>query len=108
MIGVVNSDGLVTILADPLPVDAEFAAEASRGRQPEQRFRFANKCVQSGCKQWSAGACGVIKKIAGALESADLDHTTLPACGIRKTCRWFFQEGAKACAICPLVITDST
>jgi hypothetical protein len=28
----------------------------------------------------------------------------LSACGIRQSCRWYFQRGAAACAGCPLIV----
>jgi hypothetical protein len=31
----------------------------------------------------------------------------LPACGIRRTCRWFAQRGAAACGVCPLIVADT-
>jgi hypothetical protein len=30
----------------------------------------------------------------------------LPACAIRRTCRWYHQRGAEACAACPLVVAE--
>lgn len=105
LIGIVNSAGMVDLLAKPMEVDAVFDEEARKGRQPEQRFRFANKCVQSGCKQWTPGGCGVIKKVTEILNPPENEYT-LPACGIRKTCRWYFQSGKQACTVCPLIITD--
>jgi hypothetical protein len=32
----------------------------------------------------------------------------LPRCSIRANCRWFDQQGADACRVCPFVITDLT
>jgi hypothetical protein len=34
-----------------MTVDPEFIREAQKGRAPETRFRFAQPCIESGCKQ---------------------------------------------------------
>jgi hypothetical protein len=34
-------------------------------------------------------------------------RTALPACAIRRTCRWYAQRGPAACAVCPLVVADT-
>lgn len=105
LIGIVNSQGMVDLLPKAIDVDEEFVLEAQKGRAPEERFRFSGKCVQSGCHQWKGGGCGVIKKVLNAFP--ETTNANLPACAIRKTCRWYFQEGGKACMICPLIITDN-
>ncbi|MBI3218422.1 MAG: hypothetical protein HYZ44_02825 [Bacteroidetes bacterium] len=108
LIGVVNSGGIVDILKKPLTLDAAFVEEVQKGRSPEQRFRFAGRCVQSGCNQWKSGGCSVIQRVTDAMKHDINDsEINLPACGIRKTCRWYFQKGKLACAICPLITTDN-
>jgi hypothetical protein len=39
--------------------------------------------------------------------AATADDAALPACNVRKSCRWFRQEGVAACRVCPEVITDT-
>ena len=104
LLGVVEADGTVGYITPRLTVDAEFVEQASRGRAPEKRFRFAGACVESGCKQWTGSRCGVIDRVLeGDLPKAG----ALPHCSIRSSCRWFAQSGAEACGVCPLVITDT-
>jgi len=91
-------------LSTSFPVTADFIQETTKGRPAEQRFRFANRCVQSGCNQWKDGKCSVIKNVLDALP---VFESSLPKCAIRSSCRWYFQEGPKACSVCPLIITDS-
>jgi hypothetical protein len=87
-------------------VDAAFVDLASQSGNPEKRFRFANKCVECGCKQWSKGKCGVIEAVME--HHPDESKTSeLPRCSIRETCRWFAQAGRAACMICPRIVTDS-
>lgn len=102
LFGRVNGDR-VERLATPLPVEQGFIdALAARG-PPEQRFRFAGRCVEGACAQWQDGACGVIRRV---LAERQVAAESLPACALRPACRWFGQEGAVACAACALVVTD--
>jgi hypothetical protein len=104
VIGVVQEDGTVGLFGRPLPVNADFLEDARKGRAPEKRFRFSAPCVNSNCRQWSSGRCGVIDKV---LRIAPPENTRLSPCGIRADCRWFSQAGAEACAVCTLVVTDT-
>lgn len=126
LIGVRQDDGTVAILPQPLPVDQHFVELVSRdAAAPEQRFRFSNKCIESGCSQWTGSRCGVIDNVlqllAGVPAPGDIAQpaatapptpkestATLPPCGIRPTCRWFLQAGADACRVCPYVVTHIT
>lgn len=105
LLGVVQADGTVGFLAERMPVDDEFVAVARRGRRPEKRFRFASKCAESGCRQWTGSSCGVIEEVFDAVPEHHR-RSELPDCSIRPQCRWFGQEGEAACGVCPLVITD--
>ena len=103
LLGVVQGDGTVEFLSERMTLDDDFVEIARQGRSPEKRFRFASTCVRSACCQWKNGRCGVIDTV---LDSAPAGAERLPQCSIRGQCRWFHQEGEKACAVCPLVITD--
>ena len=102
LLGVVNENNEVDILREPLEVNAAFVEAANKGRVAEEKFRFVNKCVKSGCAQWTGTACSVIQRVLDTMEGALLKDE-LPACNIRPTCRWFAQEGSKACQVCPMV-----
>ena len=86
-------------------VDEFFVKLAHEGRQPEKRFRFADTCVKTGCLQWGNGRCGVIDRVLAA-NPDHKDSEELPKCSIRTNCRWYLQWGARACGICPLIVTD--
>ncbi|MDF2381071.1 hypothetical protein JMG10_06330 [Nostoc ellipsosporum NOK] len=107
LIGVVNKEGTVDLLADPLPVTADFVEAAFEGRAPEQRFRFANTCAKNGCRQWNGQGCSISDMVADFIRAEEIE-LQLPACGIRPECRWYHQHGATACAGCHLVVTDNT
>jgi len=108
LLGVVNADGSVGYLTPPLQIDDDFVQRAKQGRDPERRFRFANTCVEGGCKQWTGTRCGVIDRALADGVGNDAARAGLPHCAIRSTCRWFAQSGADACGACPLVVTDTT
>ncbi|MEQ1588058.1 MAG: hypothetical protein ABL895_19410 [Cyclobacteriaceae bacterium] len=105
VIGLVNEQGIVKFLGQPLPVTQEFVEAAHEGRSPEKRFRFANRCIEKGCHQWTGTSCGIIEDVVKQANTNALRE--LPRCGIRQECRWFHQRGASACNVCPLVITDN-
>jgi hypothetical protein len=107
LFGVVGPDGRVGYVSPPVPVDSSFLDQVSAtGVRPEQRFRFAGPCVQERCMQWANGRCGAIDIALSAGVSVD-DDSGLPACGIRRSCRWFRQSGSAACRACPLIITQA-
>jgi len=106
LLGVVQEDGQIGFLGNPIEIDAEFVARARTGRAPERRFRFATGCVEGACRQWTGTRCGVID---GVLERLALnDGRPVPRCGIRAHCRWYRQSGLDACHACPLIVTDTT
>jgi hypothetical protein len=106
LIGIVQGDNSVTLLNTPLRLNDEFVRKANEYGEPEKRFRFADKCVKNGCKQWTGKSCGVMDELARANPSIKGDDE-LPACIIRATCRWYSQEGGRACKICLFVVTQS-
>ena len=102
LLGVVNERGGVTLVNEPMPLTPAFAKSAAEVGPPEERFRFVNRCLQKGCQQWSDGACGVIKRVLDRMPTPE-SVASLPQCAIRPQCRWFGQEGADACKVCPEV-----
>jgi hypothetical protein len=106
LLGLVQKNGHIHFVSDTkIFVDNEFVHIANRGRKPEKRFRFADKCMTSGCKQWTENRCCVIDKVMSVLTPID-EPSELPACSIRDQCRWYEQCGGKACMVCSEVITD--
>ncbi|WP_375444061.1 hypothetical protein [uncultured Fibrella sp.] len=101
LLGLVKPDGGISLLAEPIAVTPDFVEAATAAGPAEERFRFVNKCVEKGCAKWGAGGCSVV---AGALKRIQAaQEAILPSCGIRPSCRWFMQEGAAACHVCPQV-----
>lgn len=108
LLGVRQDDGTVAILPTPLPIDAGFIQTVSASKlKPEQRFRFTNKCVKDGCRQWNGEGCSVADRVIQYLDKVDAS-SSLPKCSIRPQCRWFLQRGGDACKMCVFVITEIT
>ena len=106
LVGVVLTNGTVAYAADRLELGEEFVNAASQAESPERMFRFASPCRQNGCRQWTGKQCGVIDRFLEVNSHIEAEEA-LPQCSIRAQCRWFNQEGARACALCPYIITDS-
>lgn len=108
LLGVVAADGVVEYVGPGVTVDETFVTRAREGRAPEKRFRFADACVRDRCLQWTGTRCGIIDGVLASPAGKAAGDTVeaLPRCGIRGSCRWFAQEGPRACRVCPLVITD--
>jgi hypothetical protein len=107
LIGIIGSEGRVQYLGTPLTVDRRFVAEATEGRPPEQRFRFAAPCAKTACAHWADAECKVVElALAASAKLADDSGgvpDALPACAIRSECRWFAQRGRDACDVCPSI-----
>ncbi|MDU8927223.1 hypothetical protein RXV86_07490 [Alisedimentitalea sp. MJ-SS2] len=87
-----------------VPVTDEVLA-ATGEVPPTLIYRFAAPCVESKCKHFDGSKCQLAVRIAAGL-APTVDK--LPPCAIRKTCRWYVQEGASACGRCPQVVTQVT
>lgn len=106
LVGVALTDGSIAYAADRVELGPEFVAAVKQADSPERLFRFAGPCRNQGCQQWTGGQCGVINRLV-EVNSHIKTEEALPQCSIRPQCRWFNQEGAKACTLCPYIITDS-
>jgi hypothetical protein len=97
VIGVfVKGSSRVNFVAEQLPVPVTLARAAG----PEVlalRARFAGRCITSGCMHWTGANCRLGEVVA---DIGVADNGQLPNCSIRKTCRWFLENGAMACNTC--------
>lgn len=105
LVGVKTGEGRLAYVQPPTRVDASFVAWAQASGRPESRFRFSLPCIEAGCSQWNGSGCGLIDMILEEDENRSVAER-LPACAIRRTCRWFAQRGADACNVCPRVVAD--
>jgi hypothetical protein len=105
LLGVVNGDGGVSYLQEPLPMDTAALSQMCQGRRPESRFRFASPCQRRACSNWGKGGCGVIDNVI--LDAGkDAAEGEAGPCGIWAQCMWYAQRGAEACRVCRLVVTN--
>jgi hypothetical protein len=100
LLGIANPDGLLAFVTPPHKVDRELLRRL--GPDSEARFRFAQPCVETGCKNWTGNNCGLIAGLTSG-QDASPRRDDLPACSIRSHCRWFDERGPDACAVCPRV-----
>jgi hypothetical protein len=105
LLGIIGPQGSLAYINPRVEVDASFVDEAKQGRAPEKRFRFAQPCMEGKCHYWTGSSCGVVSGVLAEISNVETEMG-LPRCSIRKDCRWFAQEGPKACYVCPLVVTD--
>ncbi|WP_426367972.1 hypothetical protein [Streptomyces sp. E-08] len=101
-----GDDGRLGYLRPPLTVDDVFAEACKQHGDPESRFRFADTCRQDCCEHWSGQDCSLVGRLisSGTDTALEVSERGLPRCAIRADCRWFFQEGSAACAVCPIVV----
>jgi len=88
-------------LDQPAPVTESLLSLAGPVK-PTEVFRLAAPCVESKCCHFDGQDCRLVTRIVQILPAV---VDSLPACSIRKECRWFQQEGRSACMRCPQVIT---
>ena len=105
LIGIKNDQEEMDILEEPIKITEDIYEQLKAANsRPEKAVRVANKCITSGCKQWTGDKCGVIDEMLGKVEEGYLKDQ-LPTCAIRSTCRWYSQQKELACKVCPLVTT---
>jgi hypothetical protein len=94
----------------PEPVTPELLAAAAPASAREV-FRIAGTCAKRACRHWDPaplgaqgdGACSLVQRVITGFAPRTAD---LPPCAIRGSCRWWAQEGAAACLVCPEIVTD--
>jgi hypothetical protein len=104
VLGVVSGGAgrpLVTYLSERVAATPELLAQAAPAA-PGEVFRLAARCETSRCIHFDGQQCRLATRIVAMLPEV---AENLPPCIIRKTCRWYRQEGRAACARCPQVVT---
>ena len=108
LLGVVMTSGRLAYATPTIPAEAVMQATDDNERPLEAKYRFAGPCVESRCGYWSGNHCGLGARLAESYAGLTDDVAGhLPRCAIRAQCRWFAEQGAAACAACPLVVTDN-
>lgn len=94
----------VAYLNDTLPVTDAVLASAAPAPST-QVFRFSAVCEERKCVHFDGVECNLASRIVRGLPAVVFK---LPPCTIRRTCRWFAQEGAAACLRCPQIVTSGS
>src|SRR5439155_9180736 len=90
-------------LNEEVPVTEELLGQTAPVQPPEV-FRLAARCEEQHCVHFDGSRCKLATRIVHMLPAV---VDALPPCLIRRTCRWFQQEGKEACLRCPQVVTES-
>ncbi|GLR15787.1 hypothetical protein [Portibacter lacus] len=92
-------DGKLEYYDEIITIDSEMLDTVKR-----ENVRTTMPCVSKGCGNWSGDKCTVPDQMNFFLTPIE-DESQFENCPLRKSCRWFFQDGIKACGICPLIET---
>lgn len=101
VVGGTAEEPVVSYLTEPQPVTDQLLA-LTEPVAPTEVFRFAAPCAESGCQHFDGATCQLGRKLA---ENVPQAVPRLPPCRIRPTCRWWKEQGGKACMRCPVVVT---
>lgn len=91
----------VAYLNQYVPVSKELLAMTGPAK-PTQVLRFAAPCQEEACCHFDGAKCNLAARI---VQIMPVVTEALPPCPIRPTCRWYQQEGKKACLRCPQIVT---
>ncbi|NJP32065.1 hypothetical protein HCJ94_08770 [Micromonospora sp. HSS6-12] len=106
-LGMITPAGRVAYVTPQMPAEVALAA-ANADRPVESQYRLAGPCVTAKCGFWTGDHCGLGERlVASYQETAAPAETDLPRCAIRRTCRWYAEQGRSACAACSHVVTDA-
>lgn len=72
--------------------------------EPTEIFRLSARCEEKKCTHFDGSRCQLAVRIVDMMPAVG-DY--LPPCSIRRTCRWYAQEGRAACLRCPQVVTHN-
>lgn len=106
ILGVVRRDegkARVQVLPQTIPSET-LTVYVPSDLRPTEILRFAAPCAEQQCAHFDSDRCQLADRIVAHLPPV---IERLPPCAIRRTCRWFAQEGIEACRRCPQIITES-
>ncbi|GAB2958449.1 hypothetical protein GCM10027280_54000 [Micromonospora polyrhachis] len=113
-LGMITPAGRVAYVTPAVPAqvvldDQADAADQDKPAGPvEARYRLAGPCVTTSCGFWTGDHCGLGARLSASYqETVTQQETGLPRCAIRRSCRWFAEQGPAACGPCSHVITDA-
>ncbi|MEV4479060.1 hypothetical protein [Micromonospora coxensis] len=107
-LGMITPAGRVAYVTPQVPAEVALAVPVEAGTPVEARYRLAGPCVTSSCGFWTGDQCGLgARVVASYREVVGPAEPELPKCAIRRTCRWYAEQGPAACPACSHVVTDA-
>jgi hypothetical protein len=91
----------VAWIEEPVPVTNELLG-LTKPVAPTQVLRIAAPCQEKACCHFDGTDCRLATRLVQLIPAV---AEKLPPCRIRPDCRWFLQEGASACRVCPQIVT---
>jgi hypothetical protein len=71
---------------------------------PLRVLRIAARCEEERCTHFDGQICTLASRI---VETLAVVTDSLPPCVVRKSCRWFAEQGRPACVRCPQIVTEA-
>lgn len=99
VIGDVDGEPRVSYLERAVPATDEWLALAGP-LDPTSVLRIAGTCQKCDCPHFESSRCTLAEKAAQLLPPV---VDSLAPCAIRKTCRWFAEQGRTICLRCSAV-----
>jgi hypothetical protein len=107
-LGMITPAGRVAYVTPAMPAEVALSGLPDGAGPAESQYRLAGPCVTSSCGFWTGEHCGLGARLVESYrEAAVPDEATLPRCAIRRTCRWYAEQGPAACPACSHVVTDA-
>ncbi|MFI6759000.1 hypothetical protein ACIBF5_07620 [Micromonospora sp. NPDC050417] len=107
-LGMITPAGRVAYVTPPLAAEVALAGLPDPTEATESRYRLAGPCVTSSCGFWTGDHCGLGERLVASYQETGVpDEAALPRCAIRRTCRWYAEQGPAACPACSHVVTDA-
>jgi hypothetical protein len=107
-LGMITPAGRVAYVTPATPAEVALTTVDDSDTPVESRYRLAGPCATTSCGFWTSDHCGLGAQLVSSYhEAVGPAEAELPKCAIRRTCRWFAEQGPAACPACSYVITDN-
>ena len=103
LFGILDEEMTVRYTQYPIVINDQLTTILKKINPPERFFRFTLKCKKHDCQQWHNDQCKLAVLVARS--ATDLATEDIPKCAIRKSCRWFKQQGQTICRACQFIVT---
>jgi hypothetical protein len=105
-LGMITPARRVAYVTPQMPIDSVLDTLDRSAGALERRYRFAGPCVTSKCGFWTGELCGLGARLVASYQETGGPSIDLPKCAIRRSCRWFAEQGPAACSPCSYVVTE--